>query len=143
MGRFAAGTEFWHPTGCAANLALGRLVPQQVVADRGYDHDKHRRLVRARGITPVIARRETEHGSRLGTVRWVVERTFAWLHHFKRLLVHYDRRHEIRLCGQSEPHYSPLRKPPILLARQTTPERGLSRAEGRQSSVMLRPGAGE
>jgi hypothetical protein len=25
----------------------------------------------------------------------VVERTFAWLHHFKRLLVRYDRRHEI------------------------------------------------
>ncbi len=45
--------------------------------------------------------------------------------------------------SQSEPHHSPLRKPPILLAQQTTPERGLSRAEGRQSSVMLRPGAGE
>jgi hypothetical protein len=28
-------------------------------------------------------------------VRWVVERTFAWLHHFKRLLVRYDRRAEI------------------------------------------------
>jgi transposase len=25
----------------------------------------------------------------------VVELTFAWLHHFKRLLVRYDRRHEI------------------------------------------------
>jgi len=28
-------------------------------------------------------------------VRWVVERTFAWLHHYKRLLVRYDRRHDI------------------------------------------------
>ena len=28
-------------------------------------------------------------------MRWVVERTFAWLHHYKRLLVRYDRRHEI------------------------------------------------
>ena len=27
--------------------------------------------------------------------RWVVERTFAWPHHFERLLVRYDRRHEI------------------------------------------------
>ena len=27
--------------------------------------------------------------------RWVVERTFAWLHSYKRLLVRYDRRHEI------------------------------------------------
>jgi Transposase DDE domain len=36
-----------------------------------------------------------EHGSGLGRARWVVERTFAWLHHFKRLLVRYDRRAEI------------------------------------------------
>ena len=72
-----------------------RRRPDSVVADRGYDHDKHRRLVRGRGIKPVIARRQTEHGSGLGKVRWVVERTFAWLHHFKRLLVRYDRRHEI------------------------------------------------
>ena len=43
----------------------------------------------------MIARRQSEHGSGLGTIRWVVERTFAWLHHFKRLLVRYDRRHEI------------------------------------------------
>jgi transposase len=40
-------------------------------------------------------RRQTEHGSGLGRARWVVERTFAWLHHFKRLLVRYDRRAEI------------------------------------------------
>ena len=52
-----------------------RRRPDRVVGDRGYDHDKHRRLVRERGITPVIARRQTEHGSGLGTVRWVVERT--------------------------------------------------------------------
>jgi transposase len=42
-----------------------------------------------------IARRKSEHGSDLGRIRWVVERTFAWLHKFKRLLVRYDRRHEI------------------------------------------------
>ena len=44
------------------------------------------------GITPVIARRRSEHGSGLGRWRWVVERTFAWLHQFKRLLVRYERR---------------------------------------------------
>jgi transposase len=66
-----------------------------VVADRGYDSDKHRRLLRARRIRPVIARRYSEHGSRLGHTRWVVERTFAWLHNLKRLLVRYDRRAEI------------------------------------------------
>jgi transposase len=65
---------------------------ESLIADRGYDHDKYRRLVRARGIKPVIARRQTEHGSSLGRYRWVVERTFAWLHNFKRLLVRYERR---------------------------------------------------
>jgi transposase len=72
-----------------------RFRPDALLADRGYDHDTYRRQVRARGITPVIARRLTEHGSCLGRFRWVVERTFAWLHHFKRLLVRYDRHAEI------------------------------------------------
>jgi transposase len=31
----------------------------------------------------------------LGRYRWVVERTFSWLHQLKRLLVRYDRRAEI------------------------------------------------
>jgi len=70
-----------------------RRRPKRITADRGYDHDKYRR--RQRRITPEIARRQTAHGSGLGRARWVVERTFAWLHHFKRLLVRYDRRHEI------------------------------------------------
>jgi transposase len=72
-----------------------RRRPDSVLADRGYDHDKYRRLVRARGIKPVIARRQSDHGSGLGRHRWVVERTFAWLHNFKRLLVRYERRAEI------------------------------------------------
>jgi transposase len=63
-----------------------------VFGDRGYDHDKYRRLVRALGITPVIARRGVAHGSGLGVVRWPVERTFAWLHAFKRLRIRYERR---------------------------------------------------
>jgi transposase len=39
-----------------------------------------------RQIEPEIARRQTTH-SGLSTGRWVVERTFAWFHHFKRLLI--------------------------------------------------------
>jgi transposase len=72
-----------------------RRRPDRVTADRGYDHDKYRRQSHARGIKHEIARRNTAHGSGLSRARWVVERTFAWLHHFKRLLVRYDRRHEI------------------------------------------------
>jgi transposase len=66
--------------------------PDSVIADRGSDHDKYRRLLRQRGIKPLIARRRPEHGSGLGRYRWVVERTFAMLHNFKRLLVRYERR---------------------------------------------------
>jgi transposase len=66
-----------------------------VTADRAYDYPAYRRQLRARGITPEIARKQTAHGSGLGRSRWIVERTFAWLHKLKRLLVRYERRHEI------------------------------------------------
>jgi transposase len=72
-----------------------RRRPKRLSADRGYDYDSHRRQLRRRGITPEIARRKSSHGSGLGRYRWVVERTFAWLRQFKRLLVRYDRRADI------------------------------------------------
>jgi transposase len=72
-----------------------RRRPQTLLADRGYDHDKYRRLVWQRGVKPIIARRQTEHGSQLGRDRWVVERTFAWLHNRRRLLLRTDRLDEI------------------------------------------------
>jgi transposase len=72
-----------------------RRRPERVIADRAYDHRPQRDELRRRGIRPQIARRHSEHGSGLGRYRWVVERTFAWLHQFKRLLVRYDRRADI------------------------------------------------
>jgi transposase len=81
--------------GVRGKVGRPRKRPARVIADRGYDHDKYRRELRRRGIGSEIARRQRERGSGLGRARWVVERTFAWLHHFKRLLVRYDRRHEI------------------------------------------------
>ncbi len=72
-----------------------RRRPRKLYADRGYDRDKYRRLVRQRGITPVIARRGQPHGSGLGQRRWVVERGFGWLHAFKRLRIRYERRADI------------------------------------------------
>ena len=66
-----------------------------LIADRGYDHDKHRRLLWQRGIKPVIARRGTEHGSGLGGQRWVVERGFAHLHTVRRQPIRYERYPEI------------------------------------------------
>src|SRR5437016_7463817 len=46
-----------------------RRRPDRVSADRGYDHDKYRRQLQQRGITPEIARRQTTHGAEpLGAV---------------------------------------------------------------------------
>jgi transposase len=72
-----------------------RLAPDQLFADRGYDHDKYRRKLRSNGIRPRIARRGEAHGSGLGVYRWVVERTIAWYHGMKRLRIRWERRDDI------------------------------------------------
>lgn len=66
-------------------------LPDEVYADRGYDSEPLRTLLRWLGIEPHIAKRRTEHGSGLGKVRWVVERTISWLKGLRRLRVRYDR----------------------------------------------------
>jgi transposase len=70
-----------------------RRRPDTLLADRGYDSQQHRQALRTRGIRPIIARRNTEHGSRLGGERWVVERTLSWLHQYRRLRIRYERRY--------------------------------------------------
>jgi transposase len=72
-----------------------RQRPVSVYADRGYDHDKYRKLVHAKGIGTRIARRGTGHGSGLGVVRWVVERTIAWYHGMRRLRTRWERRDDM------------------------------------------------
>ncbi|WP_373311178.1 IS5 family transposase [Streptomyces fumanus] len=69
-----------------------RRRPDSLFADRGYDHDSYRDQVRARGIVPAIARCGTPHGTGLGIYRLVIERTFAWLHGFRRLRNRWERR---------------------------------------------------
>lgn len=72
-----------------------RQRPERVQGDRAYDSAPHRAALRLRGISPVLARRRTPHGSGLGVFRWVVERTIAWLHQFRRLRIRYERRDDI------------------------------------------------
>jgi len=72
-----------------------RRRPQRVQGDRAYDSGSHRRELRKRHIRPVLARRNTDHGSGLGVHRWVVERTVSWLHQMRRLRVRYERRDDI------------------------------------------------
>ncbi len=79
----------------AGRVGRPRRRPDALLADRGYDHDKHRRLLWQRGIRPVIARRGEPHGTGLGIFRYVVERTIAWLHGFRRLRIRWERRDDI------------------------------------------------
>jgi transposase len=67
----------------------------ELYADRAYDSDPHREALREVGTDPVIARRNTDHGSGLGIYRWVVERSLSWLHQFRRLRIRYERRADI------------------------------------------------
>ena len=72
-----------------------RRRPKRVQGDRAYDSEPHRKRLRRRGIQPVLAKRNTKHGSGLGVFRWVVERTNSWLHQFRRLRVRFERRPDI------------------------------------------------
>ena len=72
-------------------IGRARRRPRTLIADRGYDYDKYRRLVWQRGIKPIIARLQTEHGSGLGRHRSVAERNFAWLQNRRRLVIRTDR----------------------------------------------------
>jgi transposase len=77
-----------------------RRRPAKLHADKAYDSRRCRQLLRRRSITPRIARRGVEAATRLGRHRWVAERTFAWLHRLRRLLVRYERypdRHDASL----------------------------------------------
>jgi transposase len=62
-----------------------RQRPKRLLGDRAYHSKKHRRALRARGITARIAKPKSPHGSGLGRERWVVERTLSWLHQYRRL----------------------------------------------------------
>jgi transposase len=92
-----------HPSGTAlprddtGTWVLGRPRhrPACMLGDRGYDAKAIRQGLRARHILPLLAKRNTEHGSGLGRWRWVVERTFAWLNQFRRLRIRYEKRADV------------------------------------------------
>lgn len=73
--------------------------PQRVVADRAYDSGKLRLSLARRNIELVCPHRgnrkspSMQDGRALKRYRkrWKVERTFAWLQNFRRLLVRQDR----------------------------------------------------
>lgn len=72
-----------------------RRRPDKLLGDGAYNSRRHRGELRARGISAQIPRPKQPHGSGLGKQRWVVERTIAWLHQYRRLRVRYERRADI------------------------------------------------
>jgi transposase len=65
--------------------------PKKLYADAGFDCEATRSILRWMGIEPHIRHRNDEHGSHLGRVRWVVERTISWIKGLRRMRVRYDR----------------------------------------------------
>lgn len=74
-----------------------RKRPHKAHADKGYDSARNRAACRRRGIIPRIARRGIESSEKMGQYRWKVERFFAWLHRYRRLLSRWERRGDIHL----------------------------------------------
>jgi transposase len=76
-----------------------RQKPLRLIMDRGYDSDALRKDLRRQGIEPIIPHRKgrrkpsLQDGRALRRYqrRWKIERTFAWLGNFRRLVVRYDR----------------------------------------------------
>ena len=71
----AAGGRAGGPTSCKATVATIR----------------NHIVIASPPLVAIFGRRRTSHGSGLGVFRWVVERTLAWLHRFRRLAVRYER----------------------------------------------------
>ena len=65
--------------------------PDRLYADAGYDSDATRCILRFLGIEPHIRRKNSPHGSHLGKIRWVVERTISWVKGLRRMRIRYDR----------------------------------------------------
>jgi transposase len=89
--------------GPAALAAIPAAVPVRfgtpVLADRGYDSDPLREHLAAEGFTLVARHRAgrkrppTADGRTCRRLRrrWIVERTFAWLHAFRRVVTRFEK----------------------------------------------------
>lgn len=70
-----------------------RSKPKMLQGDAGYGSAATRKLVKERGIKPLLAPlgRARTHGSGLGKTRYVVERTLSWFGNFRRLKLCYEK----------------------------------------------------
>lgn len=74
--------------------------PERLLGDRAYDSNSARALLVKRKIEPIIPKRKKngvathQDGRKLRRYkrRWIIERTNSWWQHFRRLMVHYERK---------------------------------------------------
>ncbi len=74
--------------------------PERLIGDRAYDSDPLDAELREEGIEMIAPHRrnrkkkKTQDGRKLRRYkrRWKIERLFAWLHNFRRLVIRYERR---------------------------------------------------
>jgi len=73
-------------------LGRPRRKPDAILGDRAYGTAREIAMVESRGIASFLAERSSQtHGSGLGVLRYVVERTLACFGHFRRLKLCYER----------------------------------------------------
>src|SRR5215469_16026530 len=90
------GTGTWFVNRVSPSCAQARrlLSVLKVIARReGGRRARSRRPWRRQRPGP--SKPGSPHGSGLGVFRWVVERTLAWLHRFRRLALRYERRADV------------------------------------------------
>ena len=68
-----------------------RRKPKALYGDRQYGTPRNRKGLKERGIEDHLARQRTPHGSGLGKIRWVVERSLGWVGQARRLKIRYDK----------------------------------------------------
>lgn len=65
--------------------------PQNAYGDRAYGTPRNHRGLRQRHIQDHFADPRTPHGSGLGRIRYVVERTLSWIGQARRLKIRYEK----------------------------------------------------
>ena len=85
--------------GATIDSSFTRYAPDKLVGDKAYDSDKlDHQLLDERGVEMIAPHRRgrkkarTQDGRKLRCYRrrWKVERLFAWLQNFRRLVVRYE-----------------------------------------------------
>ncbi|WP_176797771.1 transposase [Actinopolyspora mzabensis] len=68
-----------------------QATPKRLYADKAYARSNLRRWVRAKHITPWIARKGIEASDRVRWHRWAIEHIFSWLSGYRRPAPRYER----------------------------------------------------